>query len=84
MTWSEMSDLALQQSDHSCFMFVYSTCKLEIVLQIKNVKSCVRSMSDDDLVRNERPGLTAVAPFMLHVCNIFSLHIQFLICMYYF
>ena len=66
----------------------YSTCKLETVLQmslqIKNEKSCVRSMSDDDLVRNVRPGLTAVRPFMFHVCNIFSLHVQFLICMYYF
>ena len=57
-----------------------STCKLEIVLQIKNEKSYVRSMSDDDLVRNVRPGLTAVRPFMFHVCNIFSLHEQFLIC----
>ena len=27
-----------------------------------------------------RPGLTAVGPFMFHVCNIFSLHVQFLIC----
>ena len=34
----------------------------------------MRSMSDDDLVRNVRPGLTAVRPFMFHVCNIFSLH----------
>ena len=62
----------------------YSTCKLEIVLQIKNEKSCARSMSDDDLVRALRPGPTAVGPFMFHVCNIFSLHVQFLICMYYF
>ena len=57
-----------------------STCKLEMLLQIKNEKSCARSMSDDDLVRNVRPGLTAVGPFMFHVCNIFSLHEQFLIC----
>ena len=62
----------------------YSTRKLEIVLQIKNEKSCACSMSDDDLVRNVRPGLTAVGPFMFHVCNIFSLHVQFLIYMYYF
>ena len=61
-----------------------STCKLEIVLQIKNEKSCARSMSDDDLVRAVRPGVTAVGPFMFHVCNIFSLDVQFLICMYYF
>ena len=61
-----------------------STCKLKIVLQIKNEKSCARSMSDDDLVRNVQPGLTAVGPFMFHVCNSFSLHVQFLICMYYF
>ena len=57
----------------------YSTCKLEIVLQIKNEKSCALSKSDD-VVRNVRPGLTAVGPFMFHVCNIFSLHVQFLIC----
>ena len=55
------------------------------MLQIKNEKSCARSMSDDDLVRAVRPGLTAVGPFMFHVCNnIFSLHVQFLISMYYF
>ena len=29
----------------------YGTCKLKIVLQIKNEKSCARSMSDDDLVQ---------------------------------
>ena len=71
----------------------YSTCKLKIVcklkienisMQIKNEKSCARSMSDEDLVRAVRPGLTAVGPFMFHVCNIFSLHVQFLICMSYF
>ena len=71
----------------------YNTCKLKIVLQvkienismqIKNEKSCARSMSDEDLVRAVRPGLTAVGPFMFHVCNIFSLHVQFLICMSYF
>ena len=62
----------------------YSTCKLKIVLQIKNEKSCACSMSDEDLVRALRPGLTAVSPFMFHVCNIFSLNVQFLICMSYF
>ena len=41
-------------------------------------------MSDEDLVRAVRPGLTAVGPFMFHVCNIFRLHVQFLICMSYF
>ena len=51
-----------------------------ISMQIKNEKSCARSMSDEDLVRAVRPGLTAVGPFMFHVCNIFSLHVQFLIC----
>ena len=65
------------------------TCKLKIVLklkienismQIKNEKSCARSMSDEDLSRAVRPGLTAVSPFMFHVCDIFSLHVQFLIC----
>ena len=50
-------------------------------MQIKNEKSCARSMSDEDLVRAVRPGLTAVGPFMFHVCNIFSLDVQFLICM---
>ena len=50
-------------------------------MQIKNEKSCARSMSDEDLVRAMQPGLTAVGPFMFHVCNIFSLHVQFLICM---
>ena len=62
-------------------------CKLKrenISMQIKNEKSCVRSMSDEDLVRAMRPGLTAFGPFMFHVCNIFSLHVQFLICMSYF
>ena len=62
-------------------------CKLKIEnisMQIKNEKSCARSMSDEDLVRAVRPGLTAVCPFMFHVCNIFSLHAQFLICMSYF
>ena len=67
----------------------YSTCKLKILLQIenknismqiKNEKSCARSMRDEDLVRAVRPGLTAVGPFMFHVCNIFSLHVLFLIC----
>ena len=53
-------------------------------MQIKNEKSCARSMSDEDLVRAVRPGLTAVGLFMFHVCNIFSLHVQFLICMSYF
>ena len=37
-------------------------------------------MSDDDLVQAVRPGLTAVEPFMFHVCNIFNLHVLFLIC----
>ena len=76
------------------------TCKLNIVhankklccnlkienisMQIKNEKSCASSMSDEDLVRTVRPVLTAVGPFMFHVCNIFSLHVQFLICMSYF
>ena len=55
-----------------------------ISMQIKNEKSCVRSMSDKDLVQAVRPGLSAVDPFMFHVCNIFSLHVQFLICMSYF
>ena len=71
----------------------FSACKLKIVLQmkienismqIKNEKSCAPSISDEDLVRAVRPGLTAVGPFMFHVCNIFSLHVQFLICMSYF
>ena len=35
-----------------------------ISMQIKNEKSCARSMSDEDLVRAVRPGLTAVGPFM--------------------
>ena len=51
-----------------------------ISMQIKNEKSCARSMSDEDLVRAVWPGLTAVGPFMFHVCNIFSLHVLFLIC----
>ena len=55
-----------------------------ISMQIKNEKSCARSMSDEDLVLAVRPGLTAVGPFMFHVCNIFGLHVQFLICMSYF
>ena len=55
-----------------------------ISMQIKNEKSCARSMTDEDLVRPVRPGLTAVGPFMFHVCNIFSLHVQFLICMFSF
>ena len=68
----------------------YSTCKLKIVcklkientsMQIKNEKSCARSMSDEELVRAVQPDLTAVGPFMFHVCNIFSLHVQFFICM---
>ena len=48
------------------------TCKLKIEnisMQIKNEKSCARSMSDEDLVRAVRPGLTAVGPFMFQVCN---------------
>ena len=49
-------------------------------MQIKNEKSCARSMSDEDLVWAVRPGLTAVGPFMFHVCNIFNLHVLFLIC----
>ena len=52
------------------------TCKLkieDISMPIKNEKSCASSMSDEDLVRAVRPGLTAVCPFMFHVCNIFSL-----------
>ena len=53
-------------------------------MQIKNENSCARSMSDEDLVQAVRPGLTAVSPFMFHACNIFSLHVQFLICMFYF
>ena len=53
-------------------------------MQIKNEKSCRRSMSDEDLVRAVRPGLTAVGLFMFHFCNIFSLHVQFLIYMSYF
>ena len=58
-------------------------CKLKmenISMQIKNEKSCARSLSDEDLVRAGWPGLTAVGPFMFYVCNIFSLHVQFLIC----
>jgi len=56
------------------------TCKLKIEnisMQIKNEKSCARSMSDEELVRAVRPGLTVVGPFMFHVCNISSLHVQF-------
>ena len=53
-------------------------------MQITNEKSCALSMSDEDLVRAVRPGLTAVGPFMFHICNIFSLHVKFLICMSYF
>ena len=59
------------------------TCELKtenLSMQIKNEKSCARRMSDEDLVRAVRPGLTAVGPFMFHVCIIFSLHVQFLIC----
>ena len=40
-----------------------------ISMQIKNEKSRARSMSDEDLVRAVRPGLTAVGPFMFQVCN---------------
>ena len=58
--------------------------KENILMQIKNEKSCAHSMSDEDLVWAVRPGLTAVGPFMFHVCNIFSLQVQFLICMPYF
>ena len=53
-------------------------CKLKIEnisMQIKNEKSCARSMGDEDLVRAVRLGLTAVGPFMFHVCNIFNLHV---------
>ena len=61
-----------------------TTCKLKIEnisMQIlKNEKSCARSTSDEYPVRAVRPGLTGV----FHVCNIFSLHVQFVICMYYF
>ena len=53
-------------------------------MQIKNEKSCARSMSDGVLVWAVRPGLIAVGPFMFHVWIIFSLHVQFLICMSYF
>ena len=53
-------------------------------MQFKNEKSGARSMSDEDLARAVRRGLTAVGPFMFHVCSIFSLHVQFLICMSYF
>ena len=56
------------------------TCKLkieDISMQIKNEKSCACSMSDEDLVRAVRPGLTAVFPFMFHVCNIFNLQQHF-------
>ena len=63
------------------------TCKLkieDISMPIKNEKSCACSMSDEDLVRSVRPALTAVDPFMFHVCDIFSLHVQFLICMSHF
>ena len=62
-------------------------CKLKIEnisMQIKNEKSCACSTIDEDLVRADRPGLTAIGPFMFHVYNIFSLHAQFLICMSYF
>ena len=46
-----------------------SKLKIEnISMQIKNEKSCARSMSDEDLVGAVRPGLTAVGPFMFHVC----------------
>ena len=62
-------------------------CKLKVEntsMQIKNEKSRARRMSDEDLVRAVRPGLTAVGPFIFHVWNIFSLHVQFLFCMSYF
>ena len=52
-----------------------------ISMQIKNEKSYAHSMSDENLVQAVQPGLTAVGPFMFHVCNIFSLDVQFLICM---
>ena len=55
-----------------------------ILMQIENEKSCTRSMSDEDLVQAVRPGTTAVGSFLFHVCNIFSLNVQFLICMSYF
>ena len=55
-----------------------------ISMQIKNEKSCERSISEEDLVRPARPGLVAVGPFMFQVCNVFSLHVQFLICKFYF
>ena len=43
------------------------------------MKSPARSMSGEDMVRAVPPGLTAVGPFMFQVCNIFSLHVHFLI-----
>ena len=46
-------------------------------MQIKNEKSCARSMSDEDLVRVVRPGLTAVGPFMFQF-------VKFVVCMYNF
>ena len=51
-----------------------STCKLEIVLQIKNEKSCVRSMSDDDLC-------DLALQQSDHSCFMFVI---FLVCMYNF
>ena len=36
-------------------------------MQIKNEKSCARSMSYEDLVGAVRPGLIVVGPFMFHV-----------------
>ena len=44
-------------------------------MQIKNEKSCVHSVSDEDLA--VRPGLTAVGPFMF-------MFVIFLVCMYNF
>ena len=40
----------MQTKNITCKLNI-STCKLKIVLQIKNEKSCMRSMSDEDLVR---------------------------------
>ena len=51
-------------------------------MQFKNEKSCARSMSDEDLVRAVRCGLTAVGPLIFYsfACTIFNLHVLFLIC----
>ena len=51
-------------------------------MQFKNEESCARSMSDEDLVRAVRCGLTAVGPLIFYsfACTIFNLHVLFLIC----